>query len=150
MATCRLRKTLGRCLQVGSLVLLLAFNATGCSRKFVVMSLEDAIRDIASRTQAAACTGVVFRETSAELFVKTAYKLSAGAPAGSIPITLGGEAALEESSKVTVKLADPDVKKCPTPGAPQMFGARPGPTLYLYDPKTGAIEEFGTPRQEVK
>lgn len=77
----------------------------GCSRKLVVISLDDAIKTVAERTRIAHCSGAALsKDVVAEFLVETAQKVSAGAPTGAIPITLSGESSLKESSKVTVSI----------------------------------------------
>lgn len=108
----------------------------GCaSRKVIVMELDDAIKEIAAKTIAAHCQGSKLSAIEAELFVKSAYKLDVGAPAGAIPITLGGGTSFEESSKVKVVMQVPAT--CP----PVRALVAPKVKPLLYDPATGAVEE---------
>jgi hypothetical protein len=120
---------------IGAMLLLLCVM-TGCSRKLVVLSLDDAIKTIAGRANEAHCAGVpLVKEVAAEFYVETAQKISAGAPTGAIPITLSGEASAKESTKVTVFI-DPQKMNC---GQKMFEGFIP--TVYLYDPIEGTVRE---------
>lgn len=116
--------------------MILLLTLSGCaSRKLIVMELDDAIKAVGARLTAAHCQGTKLSAADVEFFVKSAYKLDVGAPTGAIPITLGGGAAFEESSKVKVTFPSPD---CPKAGVMRLEPLKP----LLYDPDSGTVQEL--------
>jgi hypothetical protein len=125
------------CVKIGTAMLVLCIAIAGCSRKLVVMSLDDAIVTVAERTREAHCRGAsLSKDVSAEFYVETAQKISAGAPTGAIPITLAGEAAAKESTKVTV-LLDTTKMRCD-----QKISEKFPPTIYDFSPSEKSIKEI--------
>lgn len=120
------------------IAVLLVIVTSGCaSRTIIVVELDDAIKQIASKTIAAHCHGAALTGAEAELAVKSAYKVDIGAPTGAIPITLGGGTSFEESSRVKVTIQLPAKSACPTAAALVVPAVKP----FLYDPETGTVRE---------
>ena len=130
---------MGRVTHLLGVTIFALFALTGCSHKLVVMTLDDAIKSVAERARQAQCDGVIFaKEYSAEFYVETAHKLSAGAPTGAIPIVLSGETSLKESTKITVHMEREKNKASCDQNVIGSFA----PTLYLYDPSEGTAKEL--------
>jgi hypothetical protein len=123
---------------------------TGCASRFVaVRALEDAIVDFQQGQFKAACHGAsLAKDPSAEIFAKSTYNLSLGAPTGAIPIAISGGAGLEESSKIIVKYNLEEPLKKLTPGSAEckklLEPATKG-NMKIFSPETGRTEERKAP-----
>jgi|SRR5439155_23818286 len=121
----------------------LAF-ASCASRLIAVRALDDAILDFQQSQFKALCHGAnLAKDPSAEIFAKSTYNISLGAPAGATPIAISGGAGLEESSKITIKYDFTKQLMTLKPGSPQC-------KQLLAPPSAGSIAVFNTATDKVE
>jgi hypothetical protein len=148
---------------IGAAVLLVSLVLMGCSStSIVVRELDKAIIDVQQANIRAICRGARLETNTSqvELSAQTAFNVTLGAPAGSIPIAVSGTGGLQQSTRVTVHLSHPSTLK-PTDSACKELLATPTTgfsrhydiagqkveevpvesKVLVYDTKSGTVEE---------